>query len=58
MATRISEKAKAREINADKRPRAIAKFIRISPDKVRIVLDAIRGKSLTEAKAVVKFVRK
>ena len=32
MATRIREKAIARQENADKRPRAVAKYIRISPD--------------------------
>ena len=44
MATRSREKSKARQAAADKRPYAIAKYIRISPFKVRVVLDNIRGK--------------
>ena len=54
MATRIKEKAIARKENADKRPKAIAKYIRISPFKVRIVLDVIRGKSYREAVAILR----
>ena len=54
MATRIREKAAARLENADKRPKAVAKYIRISPFKVRIVLDVIRGKSYREAVAILK----
>ena len=54
MATRMREKTKALHENADKRPRAIAKYIRISPDKVRIVLDIIRGKSYQDAVAILK----
>lgn len=52
MATRSKVKAEARRENADKRPRAVAKYIRISPDKVRIVLDIIRGKKYTDAVAI------
>ena len=58
MATRIQAKSKARQESADKRPRATAKFIRISPFKVRIVLDIIRGLSYTEAAAVLKNTNK
>lgn len=54
MATRSKEKAAARIANADKRPRAVAKYVRISPFKVRIVLDIIRGRSYTEAVAILK----
>lgn len=54
MATRIREKSKARKENADKRPYAVAKFIRISPSKVRIVLDTIRGRKYTDAVAILK----
>ena len=54
MATRLREKTNARKENADKRPRAVAKYIRISPDKVRIVLDIIRGKSYVDALAILK----
>lgn len=54
MATRVTVKSKARQENADKRPKAVAKYIRISPDKVRIVLDIIRGKKYTDAIAILK----
>lgn len=49
MATRIREKAAKRKEQADKRPYAIAKFVHITPAKIRIVLDLIRGKDLSEA---------
>ena len=58
MATRIKEKAAARQENADKRPSATARYIRISPDKVRIVLDIIRGQKYTDALAILKNTRK
>ncbi len=58
MATRVKEKTAARLQNADNRPKAIAKYIRISPFKVRIVLDAIRGMSYTNAVAVLKNTNK
>lgn len=34
---------------------AIARHIRISPQKVRLVVDLIRGKGLTEARAILKY---
>ena len=40
--------------NADKRPRAIAKNLGVSPSKVRVVLNIIRGKDYTEAVAILK----
>jgi len=52
MAKRMREKALVRKQNADRRPQATAKFVRISPSKVRIVLDIIRGKSYNEAMAI------
>lgn len=58
MATRSREKSKARKENADKRPYAIARYIRISPFKVRIVLDTIRGRKYTEALAILKSTSK
>lgn len=58
MATRIKEKAVKREENRDKRPYAVAKHIRISPYKVRAVLDVIRGKSYAEAAAMLKAMNK
>ncbi len=38
--------------NKEKRPYAVAKYIRVSPYKVRTVLDLIRGKSVKEAEAI------
>ena len=52
MATRQREKAAKRQENKDTRPRAVAKYIRIFPTKVKIVVDLIRGKSVAEAKAI------
>ena len=34
--------------------KSIAKYVRIAPRKVRIVIDLIRGKDVTEALAVLK----
>ena len=58
MATRVREKAKARLENKDTRPYAVAKSIRISPYKVRSVLDVIRNKSYREAVALLKSLNK
>ena len=38
--------------------KAVAKYIRIAPRKVRIVLDLIRGKNVAEAFAILKFTPK
>ena len=38
--------------------RAIAKYIRISPRKVRQVVDLIRGKKIADAMAILKFTPK
>ncbi len=54
MATRIKAKAEMRKANRDTRPKAIAKYIRISPSKVHIVLDLIRGKDYAQAVAILK----
>lgn len=54
MATRSKQKALNRQANKDTRPRAIAKYIRISPFKVRVVLDIIKGKSVNEAIAILE----
>lgn len=58
MATRVKEKAAARQANRDKRPRAVAKYIRISSRKVKIVIDLIRGKSVNEALAILMYTPK
>ena len=44
--------------NAEKRPHATAKYIRISPYKVRAVLDLIRGKSYREAVGILENLNK
>ena len=58
MATRTREKTEAHKQGADKRPRAIAKYIRISPRKVKIVIDLIRGKQVDQALAILMYTPK
>ena len=58
MATRVREKAAQRKENRDRRPKAHAKYIRISSRKVKIVLDLIRGKSVGQADAILRFTPK
>ncbi|MFZ5975391.1 MAG: 50S ribosomal protein L22 [Bacillota bacterium] len=58
MATRQREKAQQRKENRDKRPYAKARFVRISPRKVKIVIDLIRGKSVAEAQAILMYTPK
>lgn len=41
-----------------KEAKAVAKYIRIAPRKVRIVMDLIRGKNVNEAFAILKFTPK
>lgn len=54
MAKNMKEKAARIAETKDRRPRAVAKHVRISPYKVRIVLDLIRGKDLREAVAILE----
>ena len=54
MATRMKEKAQRVEELREKRPHATAKHVRIAPDKVRIVLALIRGRSVGEAMAILQ----
>ena len=58
MATRSREKSAARKANADKRPHAIARYVRISSRKVKVVIDLIRGKSVKEAQAILMYTPK
>ena len=58
MATRVKQKAAARKANADKRPRAVAKYVRVSPRKVQIVIDLIRGKKVDDALAILMYTPK
>ena len=38
--------------------RAVAKFIRVSPRKARLVVDVVRGKSVAEAERLLMFMNK
>ena len=54
MAGNMKKKTARIEANKDKRPYAVAKYIRVSPYKVRTVLDLIRGKDVASAKAILE----
>ena len=54
MAKNQKLKAQRIEENKDRRPRATARYIRISPYKVRVVLDNIRGLDVNKAIAVLE----
>lgn len=51
MAKRMKEKTARINANKDRRPRAVAKYIRMSSTKVNLVLGLIRGKSYNDAMA-------
>ena len=55
MAPNMNKKAARVAENKEKRPHAIAKYVRVSPYKVRTVLALIRGKSFREAKAILDY---
>ncbi|MGC9977194.1 MAG: 50S ribosomal protein L22 [Syntrophales bacterium] len=38
--------------------RAVAKYIRVSPQKARLVVDLVRGKKIDDAKKILQFMRK
>ena len=52
MAKRMKEKAAQRLAAKDNRPRAVVKYVRMSPYKVREVIDLIRGKNYDDATAI------
>ena len=54
MAKRMKEKAEKLNATRDKRPQATAKYLRISPPKVRIVLDLIRGQDYFTALGILR----
>ena len=58
MAKNMKEKTLRIEENKDKRPKAIARHVRISPYKVGRVLDLIRGKNYAEAVAILENLQK
>lgn len=43
------------EETKDTRPRAIAKYVRVSPTKAKIVLDLIKGKDVITARAILTY---
>ena len=54
MAGNMKKKTERIQANKDKRARAIAKHVRISPYKVRLVLDLVRGKDVKTAGAILE----
>lgn len=54
--SRTQIKQERNESQRETRPFARARYIRISPSKVRIVIDAIRGKSVNEALAMLEAI--
>ena len=58
MSRGIKERTERREANRDKRPYAIARYIRIPNSKVKFVLDLIRGKSYEDAVNILKNLNK
>ena len=55
MASNMNKKVERIAANGDKRPYATAKYLRLSPYKVRTVLALIRGKSVDEAEAILTY---
>lgn len=58
MAKNMREKTLRIAESKDKRPKAVAKHVRMSPYKVRIILDLIRGKDYVEAVAILENLQK
>jgi len=54
MATRVKLKTQKIKDEREKRPHAHANHIRISPTKIRLVLDIVRGKSVNNALAILR----
>ena len=55
MAKNMREKARKYRENKDTRPYAVARYIRMSPYKVRRALSLIRGKGVNEAAAILEY---
>ena len=58
MASNMNKKVERIAANKDNRPYATAKYLRISPYKIRTVLALIRGKSVEEAEAILAYCNK
>ena len=56
MAKRIREKTEKLQANKDNRPKACARYVRISSSKVCIVLDTIRGRGYDEAVGILNAI--
>ncbi len=58
LAKALSSEFDNRQVRVDAVPeaRAVAKFVRVSPRKARLVLDQIKGKRVSDALAVLPFV--
>ena len=56
MAKRIREKTERLQANKDNRPKACARYVRISSSKVCIVLDTIRGRAYDEAVGILNAI--
>ena len=54
MAGNMKKKTERIQANKDRRAKAIAKHVRISPYKVRLVLDLVRGKDVKTAVAILE----
>ena len=55
MASNMNKKQQKIAETKDRRPFATAKYLRISPYKIRTVLALIRGKSVEEAEAILTY---
>ena len=54
-----TKKEKKEEVQEEVRPvRATAKYVRISPRKLRLVADTVRGKEIADARATLAFITK
>ena len=58
MSRGIKERTERKKANRDKRPYAIARYIRIPNSKVKFVLDLIRGKGYEDAVNILKNLNK
>ena len=58
MSRGIKERTERKKANRDKRPYAIARYIRIPNSKVKFVLDLIRGKNYEDAVNILKNLNK
>jgi large subunit ribosomal protein L22 len=58
MSTRLRERTIKKLETRDKRPTAIAKYVRIPSSKMELVLDLIRGKGYEESVAILKNTNK